>query len=93
MMEIQVTITGLVQGVGFRDFVQNAAEELSLTGYVQNKNDGSVFVCAQGEPEALRQLVEYLHEGSPLSRVDGVAAEWGTVRNPRTDFSIAAFLG
>jgi len=91
MMEIQATITGLVQSVGYRDFVQGAAAELALVGYVKNKADGSVLVCAQGEPESLRLLVEYLHEGSLLSRVDGVAVEWGTTQNPKEDFSIATF--
>lgn len=90
-MEIQATVTGQVQGVGYRDFIQAAATELALTGYVQNKTDGSVFVCAQGEPESLRLMVEYLHEGSLLARVDGVAVEWGTTQFPRADFSIATF--
>jgi acylphosphatase len=48
-------------------------------------------MCAQGEPESLRLLVEYLHEGSLLSRVDGVAVEWGTTQNPKEDFSISTF--
>lgn len=91
MLEIQCVITGKVQGVGFRDFVQDAAAELVLTGYVQNRNDGAVFVCAQGEPESLRLLVEYLHEGSPLARIDGVAVEWGTAVTQREDFTIAVF--
>jgi acylphosphatase len=89
MMEIQAIITGKVQGVGLRDFIQNAAAELELVGYTKNNPDGSVFVLAQGEPEALRQFVEYLHEGSPLAKIAGVAAEWHTAINPHDDFSIS----
>lgn len=90
MMEIQCTITGKVQRVGFRDFVQNAAANLKLVGLVRNNQDGSVFVLAQGEPESLREFVEYLHEGSSLSKVKGVAVEWGTAVNLYEDFSVMA---
>jgi len=88
MMELKGVITGKVQRVGYRDFIQIAALELGLMGYVKNNDDGSVSVCAQGEPESLRLLVEYLHEGSLLARVDGVAVEWGTAMVTYSDFSL-----
>lgn len=88
MTEARCVVTGRVQRVGYRDYVQGAALELGLTGYVENLPDGSVYVVAQGAPEQLRLLVEYLHEGSLLSRVDGVAVEWGTNNSPATDFSL-----
>lgn len=89
MVEIQCIITGKVQRVGFRDFVQEAANKLQLVGLVKNKEDGSVFVLAQGQPEALREFVEYLHEGSTLSKVEGVGVEWGTAGAVYEDFSVA----
>ena len=88
-MEIQCVITGKVQGVGFRDYAQNAAAELALTGYIKNNPDGSVSVVAQGEPESLRLFVEHLHEGSVLAVVEGVGVEWGTAVLVYDDFSIA----
>ncbi len=88
-MEIQCVITGKVQGVGFRDYAQNAAAELALTGYIKNNPDGSVSVVAQGEPESLRLFVEHLHEGSVLAVVEGVGVEWGTAVSVYDDFSIA----
>ncbi len=88
MIEARCVVTGKVQRVGYRDYVQAAAAELGLTGYVENLPDGSVYVVAQGEPESLRLLVEHLHEGSLLSRVEGVAVEWGTNNAPRSDFSV-----
>ncbi|HEU0139105.1 MAG TPA: acylphosphatase, partial [Bryobacteraceae bacterium] len=39
---------GRVQGVGFRDFAQRAASDLSLNGYVKNLDDGRVEVYAAG---------------------------------------------
>ncbi len=88
MMEIKCLVTGKVQRVGFRAYVEGAVSVLGLSGYIKNNDDGSVEVLAQGEPESLRSLVEYLHEGSPLAEVEGVAVEWGTAKRTYDDFSI-----
>ncbi len=90
MIEMQCVVTGKVQNVGYRDYVSEAAKELGVVGCVRNNPDGSVYVLAQGEPESLRQLVEYLHEGSVLSVVRGVSVEWGTATDVREGFSISA---
>jgi len=88
MTEMNCVITGVVQGVRYRDYVQSAAGELGLVGYVRNNTDGTVQVVAQGEPEVLRAFVEYLHEGSVLSSVESVSVDWGTARNLLEDFSV-----
>lgn len=88
MIEMRCVITGKVQGVRFRDYVQASATELGLAGWVKNQADGSVLVCAQGLPETLRDMVEYLNEGSLLSEVASVAVEWHSIKKPMTDFSI-----
>jgi acylphosphatase len=88
MIELQATVTGRVQGVRYRDYVQQAATELGLVGTVSNRSDGSVFVVAQGMPDVLKTFVEYLHEGSVLSSVDGVAVEWRSISRTFYDFSI-----
>ena len=82
------TVTGKVQGVRYRDFVQVSAGELSLVGYIRNNVDGTVTVVAQGLPDVLKALVEYLHEGSLQAKVDGVAVEWRTARVTYDDFSV-----
>ena len=88
MMEMQCVVTGKVQGVAYRAYVQDSAGELGIVGWVKNAADGSVLVCAQGEPDLLKAFVEYLHEGSLLAQVEGVAIEWGTPKVTFTDFSI-----
>jgi acylphosphatase len=90
MIEMQCTVSGKVQRVGYRDYVEQAAKELGLVGQVQNNPDGTVFVLAQGEPESLLQLVEYLHEGSVLAQVSGVSVEWGTAKESYDEFSVTA---
>ncbi len=90
MIELHATITGKVQGVRYRDYVQQAATDLGLVGTVHNQADGSVYVIAQGMPDVLKEFVEYLHEGSLLSKVDGVAVEWRSVSGIYHEFSIIA---
>ena len=88
MIEMQCVVTGRVQGVAFRAYAQDAADELGVTGWVKNAADGSVLLCAQGTPDLLKEYVEYLHEGSLRAEVEGVAVEWATARELFTEFSI-----
>lgn len=88
MHELQAEVKGKVQGVCFRDYVQVVATELGLKGYVRNQSDGTVLVVAQGEQEALKSLMEYLHEGSVLSVVESVAGIWMTPNRTYQDFSV-----
>lgn len=88
MTEIHCIVSGKVQNVRYRDYVQGAADELGLVGWVRNLQDGTVEVCAQGLPETLKDFVEYLHEGSLQSKVDAVSVDWRTARTALDDFSI-----
>lgn len=88
MTELFATITGKVQGVRYRDYVQVSAGKLGLTGFVRNNRDGSVAVVAHGMPDDLKLFVEYLHEGSLQSKVEGVSVEWRTATVLYDDFSI-----
>lgn len=63
-------MSGRVQGVGFRYFVQDRALELGLRGWVRNLPDGSVEAAAAGPPEALDRLEARLRQGPARARVD-----------------------
>ncbi|MFO0950242.1 MAG: carbamoyltransferase HypF [Isosphaeraceae bacterium] len=70
-----ITVTGLVQGVGFRPFVHGVATRLGLAGFVRNEG-GSVRVEAEGEPLALDSLIAAVQTNPPpLARVEGVSWE------------------
>lgn len=88
MMEMQCVVTGKVQGVSYRAYAQDSADSLGLCGWVKNGTDGSVLVCAQGEPDLLKEYVEYLHEGSLRAEVHAVSVEWQTAKKIFTEFSI-----
>lgn len=72
MIRRQATVTGRVQGVGYRIGVRDQAARLNVTATAQNRPDGSVHVEMEGEPEAVGQLVEWLRHGPPPARVDDV---------------------
>ena len=64
-----VTVSGRVQGVGFRFFTQQTALNLRITGWVKNQNDGSVTMEVQGTPQQLDALITRLKKGNGYSKV------------------------
>lgn len=65
-------IGGVVQGVGFRNFVQRRAAELGVRGWVKNLPDGRVEVAASGNEGQLVTLEQYLNAGPRHSHVESV---------------------
>lgn len=66
-------VSGTVQGVGFRYFVERVARQLKLSGYVRNRSDGRVEVYAIGLVASLGELRQELERGPRgafVSRVD-----------------------
>jgi len=85
---LECNITGRVQMVMFRDFTRRKAIGLGITGTVQNLNDGSVQVVAEGEEEKLHELLTLLHKGPTFARVDGLKEDWMEPTREFSDFSI-----
>lgn len=81
-------IRGRVQGVFFRKYTKEKAMELGLCGYVKNQADGSVYCCAQGPEEAMRQFEQFLQNGSPLARVESVEEPSAVPEILSADFQI-----
>jgi acylphosphatase len=79
MVARRYVVTGLVQGVGYRNFVEHTAGKLSVDGYVRNRRDGSVEVFAMGTPEELQKLRMALERGPMMAQVSHVAEEPGDV--------------
>lgn len=72
---VRATVSGMVQGVGFRFFVVRAASQRDITGWVRNAPDGNVEVVAEGDSGMLQELMSKLQQGPPAARVTGVAVE------------------
>ena len=69
------TVTGEVQGVGFRWAAQGEAERLGVVGRVRNRTDGAVELVAQGERAAMDAFAAWLEEGPRWAKVADVDAE------------------
>jgi acylphosphatase len=65
-------VSGRVQGVGFRWFVEKVANNLGVRGWTRNLDDGRVEVYAIGSREQLDELSGYLWKGPAMSEVRGV---------------------
>lgn len=88
-----VVIRGRVQGVGFRAFVEDAAEANSLEGWVRNRRDGSVEAVFMGREAAVGAAVEACRAGPRGAHVEAVDVEEGgpallAQRPPGTRFAV-----
>ena len=81
-------VTGLVQGVGFRWFVEREAHILRIAGWVRNSHDGSVEVLAQGTRDQLSGLRSRLREGPRAARVDDVTESEAQPKEGLSSFRI-----
>ncbi|KAB8292034.1 acylphosphatase [Bifidobacterium avesanii] len=70
-----MTVTGRVQGVGYRYTVVMAARRLGVSGWVRNCRDGSVECEAQGTDRQLDDLEARMRVGSQWSRVADIAVQ------------------
>lgn len=76
MKQVLLTIYGRVQGVFFRAATQDKARKLGLTGWVRNSSDGAVNICAQGNPAALTQFIEWCSRGPASAKVTKIEKTW-----------------
>jgi acylphosphatase len=83
LVRAHITVTGVVQGVGFRYFVRSTAAGLGLGGHVRNRPDGSVEVIAEGDRPAVSAFLGELRVGPRHAHVTGVDVEW---QEPKMDF-------
>ena len=85
---LHATVSGRVQGVSFRFYTRDVATSLGLTGWVGNRHDGSVEVVAEGPRAALERLLDFLQQGPPMARVDGVQSEFLSAAREFDHFTI-----
>lgn len=82
-------VSGRVQGVGFRRFVEQEAHHYELSGVVRNLDDGRVEFYAKGTDENLEEFEQAVRRGPMLSAVrevvtrtldkpEGVEEDWKT---------------
>lgn len=76
MKTCRLTVTGRVQGVGYRFFAQRKASGLGLKGWVKNNMDGSVELSVQGDQDKIEILIKELQRGPMMSNVESISSHW-----------------
>jgi len=75
MIARKLTISGRVQGVGFRYALADEARSRGIRGWVRNRRDGSVEAMLAGDADAVDALVAWARRGPPSARVSSVEIE------------------
>ena len=83
-------VLGVVQGVGFRYFVLDAASAVGAVGWVRNLRDGRVELVAEGSRPALEGLLTQVRQGPRAGRVDRVDETWEQPTGEFRDFRLQA---
>ena len=81
-------VSGRVQGVGFRYFVQDHAAVEGVHGYVQNLADGRVEALIEGDEESVLRVERAVRRGPPAARIDNVLVEDAVPSGRATGFSV-----
>jgi acylphosphatase len=89
----QVTVTGRVQGVGYRAWVEHRARNHNLEGWVRNRRDGSVEALFAGPAQVVSEMVASCRRGPSSARVEAVedaaaSPEALNLRRPGERFSV-----
>lgn len=85
----EITIRGMVQGVGYRWFAERKAQELRLSGWVKNLDNGDVSVIAEGDRQTIELFIEKLKKGPSTAAVTDVSVRWLPFTGELTCFYIA----
>lgn len=81
-------ISGRVQGVGFRSLVLKEARRLGICGYVENLDDGTVGVRAQGDESRIQSFVEAININEEPIDVEEIKKRSVTVSTKYSGFEI-----
>jgi acylphosphatase len=72
---VHVFVSGRVQGVSFRDATRRQAEQLGLSGWVRNTQDGQVEAVFEGDADTVRQMIDWCESGPSSADVEDVSVE------------------
>src|SRR5258706_13192905 len=88
LKQLNLVVRGRVQGVFFRASTQREARRLGVTGWVKNRNDGSVEILAEGEETSIRELYGWAQKGPSAARAERVDTRWPRYTGDFPDFRI-----
>ena len=86
---VRIVVSGIVQGVVFRQWTTRVAGELGVRGWVRNLYDGRVEIHAEGSEAVIAELVKRCHEGPRFAEVEAVTTREAASEGA-TSFSVRA---
>jgi len=87
----KIIVKGTVQGVFYRQFIKEHADNLKLAGFVRNLEDGDVEIIAEGEADAIERLANFAKEGPQHSQIRNVDTEERKWSGEFDEFKILKF--
>ncbi len=88
LKRVELGISGVVQGVGFRYSALSKAKRLNLTGWVKNDPNSKVFVLAEGDEGDLKDFIDFCYNGISFARVQKIDQSWSKPTGEFSDFTI-----
>lgn len=88
MKTIKLIIHGRVQGVGYRRWFEQNAQNFALGGYVKNLENGDVEAVIQGPEADLQAMIKLSYIGPLRANVEGIAQEVLSDAEPFTHFKM-----
>jgi acylphosphatase len=84
-----ILVSGRVQGVFFRQSIQQKAQSFGAKGWVKNLPDGRVEAVFEGEENAIKMLVDFSRKGPKGALVTDFSLDWESFNGEFEDFEIA----
>ena len=88
LARVHIWVTGRVQGVGFRAFVQQSGTIFGLVGWVRNVGYDQVETVAEGSRPVLLKFIDVVSRGPRASKVDEARTEWETPTGEFREFGV-----
>lgn len=75
MATYRILVIGKVQGVFYRATAKEVADNLGITGWVRNTEDGHVEIMASGKEESISKFMVWCRKGPEKAEVEDITAE------------------
>jgi len=69
---IRLYISGIVQGIFFRNFVKENAERYNVKGFIRNLDDGRIEIFLEGNVDEVNKMIEVCKTGPKHSQIKNV---------------------
>lgn len=86
--QFHISVKGKVQRVGFRDKVEDIADSLELTGYVQNHSSKDVVIVIEGEEGKITEFIQSIRNIPPPVKIKSLDANEYPYSGKFSEFTI-----